>query len=260
MTDAAAFLPMATAARALVGSDPVAASIGFPFGEVPDAALTLARTSLGLEIIGSAIDATSSPSFRLVVARLRAEQVVRGLSFATNLLLAGKVVVVVGTGELAFALVRVLARVGARVTLASEQPEARLAVHLDGLSTWPDVGALPPADFVFATAEGHAPLQRSAIRGEAPLVLDAALGSATGIRAGFAAIEGGERVRASVRRFDGPLFVVDPPLEFALQAGQLSPLGWRMADAALALALLASVDSGAVSAATDARLAELVIT
>lgn len=133
-------------------------------------------------------------------ALLLADANVRHLARATNLLLGGAATVVLGDGELARALRRILTGTGAHVTVVIADADARRAAHLEGVRTALHEGPLPAARFVVATGEGHPPLVLDDVRGAAVLVLDAsAAGDAVVVPPGAH-----ERVRPAVVRVATP--------------------------------------------------------
>lgn len=103
-------------------------------------------------------------SFADLLSHLRVQQVVRALAARTNRQLAGTRVTVVGSGPLAEAARDILSRIGARVTVSTDDPAPALRARTRGYptATLGAIGAVP-AEHVIVTGEGHAPLDTRTI-------------------------------------------------------------------------------------------------
>lgn len=223
----------------------------------PPAGWSAAEGTAWCDLDGSSVLAAAT-------AAARAEIALRHLSARTNLLLGAKAVLVLGQGPLGTALAEALSRIGARVTVASADAPALFAAHLAGRGTVRASAALPPADLLFATGEGHDALTPGALApGSAPVLVDASAGGtgAGGVdRAAFeaAAVDTGAP-RPGVTRFglpSGEAVLLDPP----------PPVGDEPADAELALVALlvrhaadAAPGRNPVPPAVDVRLAEALL-
>jgi len=196
----------------------------------------------------SGFDAFAVPSFRLLAARPRAQQVLRAVSRRTNLVLPGSRAVVAGEGALATTLARTLSTLGAHAILAAAPRGARLRAHLDGLET-ADAEDVPgiAADYVLLTGEGQPPADPARLRG---VVADASYDGS-----GLAAAAFREPARPGVRRLaGGPALVVDIPAPLPADLPDADGLAWGLVDLVVATALLVRGDHD-----VDARLAELAV-
>lgn len=121
-------------------------------------------------------DPLASPTFGILYARVRSEQVLRAVSARTNLTLAGTTVMVVGDGPLTDALTSSLRTLGAAVVRATDSPRAALAARLDGLRVIGE-GEIArvevPVHLTLLTGEGHGILPLDSLDG---LVADASPG------------------------------------------------------------------------------------
>lgn len=229
-----------------------AGRIGWSFPALPADAVAAVEDTWNVSIHHDT-EAASPFSYRSAAAVLgsaRSEQIVRGLSSRTNLVLPGARTLVIGSGPLADVVTETLTRLGGRVIRASDDPTVRLRAHLAGLATVAvgDQEGWPIVDFTLVTGEGHVPLDPGIL----PAVsLDASL-AATGI-----APASGPLVRPQVHRTDSARRVVDPVPLLPGRIEEASPLEWRIIDVIVALSLL--VAGGADAATTDARLAEAVL-
>lgn len=186
----------------------------------------------GLDVASppDAPDPLAVPAFADLLAHLRAQQIVRVLSARTNRMLAGTRATVVGGGPLTDAVADTLARLGARVTVATDSPAAALRARIRGRAVvGTDAVAATPAEHLVATGEGHTPLDPAGI---AATAIDASfLGGA------LVAPATGGPVRTGVVRHGAGWIVAAPSLWPEADATDLQH---RAAEALLLLSRLAA--------------------
>lgn len=213
------------------------------FPTLPDSSASFAA-SLGVSVLADrhAPAPQSRSSFGALFAHARAEQTLRALASRTNFVLPSATAFVVGDGEIAAAIAVALARGGARVMRAIDDPVVRLRAHLEGVRTTSSRALPPVADLLIATGENQAPIDQAVRSGTA---IDASVDGS-----GLLGSASTGTVRAGVRGAGPTSWIVDSPPVFAAE----STLSLRIADQLIALSILqASADDA------DARLAELAL-
>jgi len=193
-----------------------------------------------------AADPLSVASFADLLGHLRAQQIVRALSARTNRVLAGTRVTVLGAGPLAGAVAEVLDRLGARVTVATDDAPAALGARIRGRAViGTDAVATTPAEHLVATGEGHAPFDVATL---AATAIDASY-TGTGLRLPVAA----EPVREGVVHA-GAGWIVESPDVWPADPADATGLQRRAAEAFALLSRLAAASADDL----DARFAREV--
>jgi len=217
--------------------------IGWRFPALPAVVVDAASTAWGVTVVAdeTAPDPRDGQAFSALLAHARFEQVVRALAKRTNLVLPAATALVVGAGPIAETIAASLSAGGTRMIRVVDSPVARLRAHLAGTRTSSASAALPAADLLIATGEGHAPVDPAARPGVA---IDASLDGTGLIPAS------GDTVRPFVQRLAPHSWLVAPPEWFTAADGTPG----RIADLLVALSILRAHTDDA-----DGALAELVL-
>ena len=217
--------------------------VGWCFPALPAVAADTASTVWGVTVVvdETAPDPRDGQAFSALLAHARSEQVVRALAERTNLVLPAATALVVGDGQIADQIAASLSAGGSRIIRVIDSPVARLRAHLAGTRTSSASAALPAADLLIATGEGHAPVDPAARSGVA---IDASLDGTGLIPAS------GDTVRRFVQRLAPRSWLVASPESFTAADGTPG----RIADLLVALSILR-----AQTADADGALAELVL-
>jgi hypothetical protein len=255
-------LPLAQHAVAH-GTPPDVVRVNFARGcpILPDAVAAGVRDEWNVDIRHQpdGIDAGTLRAFTATLAQARCEQIVRALSRDTNLVLPGASVLVIGGGPLAATFIRVLDRLGSRVTVGASDPAARLQSQLLGLATvYPAAVKGWNSDFIIFTGEDHARVRPDDFNGT---LVDASMdGGVLGNPRAF------KVTTTRLRAVGNNSWILDAPSPVPSDLTPAGELEWHIVDLIVALALLfaalppggsGSVETRAVRA--DTALARLLL-